>query len=111
MQFPEYTSAAPLRSHHETGTTVIFQRDPEFARAAVLRFSRQLRTRAHDADTWHALGAALAALGERVRACAAFRQAMEIDGARRQTQVALGNLLFDCGQWERALHCFECAGR
>jgi hypothetical protein len=50
-------------------------------------------------------------LGERVRACAAFRQAMEIDGSRRQTQMALGNLLFDCGQWERALHCFECAAR
>jgi Flp pilus assembly protein TadD len=95
----------------ESPATAIFQHDPELARVAALRLSRLLHSRARDADTWHALGAALVALGERVRACSAFRQAMEIDGGRRPTRIALGNLLFDCGQWERALQLFEGAGR
>jgi Flp pilus assembly protein TadD len=92
-------------------TTAIFRHSPEAARAAVLRFSRRLRSRGDDADAWHALGTALASLGERVRACAAFRIAVEIDGARPHTRVALGNLLFDCGQCDQALRCFEHAGR
>ena len=89
--------------------TRIFAHDPEAAHAAVQRFSRVLRACEDDADAWHALGAALNALGDRTRACAAFRNAVAIDATRVHSQVALGNLLFDSGQWDQALRCFESA--
>jgi cytochrome c-type biogenesis protein CcmH/NrfG len=60
-----------------------------------------------DADAWHALGDALIRLGDRTAACAAFRNAVQIDGRRVHSQRALGNLLFDCGQLDQALRCFE----
>ncbi len=62
------------------------------------------------ADVWHRLGDALLGINDRVGALHAFRQALRLDDRRPQTYRALGRLLLDCGQVERALHCFECAG-
>jgi cytochrome c-type biogenesis protein CcmH/NrfG len=92
------------------GPVGIFARRPTAAREAVLRFSRLLRARSEDADAWHALGAASMALGDRASALAAFRNAVRLDPARPHTQLALGNLLFDCGHLDQALRCFELAG-
>lgn len=88
--------------------TTIFTRDREAARAAVRRFVWRLRTH-DDANAWHALGAALVSLGDRAGALAAFRNALRLDGAHVRSQLALGNLLFDSGQCERALSCFGIA--
>ena len=85
----------------------IFARDREAARAAVSRFTRRLSIDADDAEAWHALGAALVRLGDRTAACAAFRNALRLDERRAHSQRALGNLLFDCGQLDHALRCFE----
>jgi cytochrome c-type biogenesis protein CcmH/NrfG len=65
----------------------------------------------HDtrAEVWHCLGDALLRINDRVGALHAFRQALRLDDRRPQTYRALGLLLLDCGQVERALHCFECA--
>lgn len=85
--------------------TVIFAADRETSRAATMRFIHHLR--AHDdADAWHVLGSALLRLGDRVGAFAAFRNALRLDGTHANAQLALGNLLFDAGQCERALRCF-----
>jgi cytochrome c-type biogenesis protein CcmH/NrfG len=91
--------------------TRIFARRPGAARAAASRFGRQLRDHAENADAWHGLGAALAALGDRSGAFNAFLNAARLDPCRVQTQVALGNLLFDSGRLDHALRCFDCASR
>jgi cytochrome c-type biogenesis protein CcmH/NrfG len=88
--------------------TVLFAHDRDAARAAVRRFARRLRTQ-DDADAWHALGAALISLGDRGGAIMAFRNALRLDDSRVHSQLALGNLLFDSGQCERALSCFGLA--
>jgi len=62
---------------------------------------------ANDADAWHALGIALAASGDRAGAFTALRNAMLLDDSRANTQLALGNLLFDSGRLDDALRCFE----
>ena len=49
----------------------------------------------------------LLTLGERAGACSAFRYALHLDGSRVHSRRALGNLLFDCGQFDEALHCFD----
>lgn len=85
-------------------------RDREATRDAVLRFTRRLRANADDPDAWHALGDALVKLGNRPAACAAFRNAVLLDGHREHSLRALGNLLFDCGQLDLALRCFERVG-
>ena len=85
--------------------------DRAAARAAVLRLTERLRLDAHDADAWHALGTALIRLGDRPAACAALRNAVRLEGGRTHSQRALGNLLFDCGQLDHALRCFELAER
>jgi Flp pilus assembly protein TadD len=90
-------------------TTAIFANDRGAARAVVARFRRQLARREDDADLWHALGLMLSSLGDRAGACAAFRAALALDGTRRHSQRALGNLLFDSCQWDHALRCFELA--
>ena len=64
---------------------------------------------ADDPDGWHALGVALAAIGDRAGAFTALRNAVLLDGSRVNTQVALGNLLFDTGRLDDALRCFESA--
>jgi len=66
-----------------------------------------LRAEPRDADAWHELGTSLLLLGDRTGACGAWRQALQLDRGRAITRRALGNLLFDCGQIEPALHCFE----
>lgn len=71
--------------------------------------SRRLRDDPNDADAWHALGTALAALGDRVRAFAALRNALLLDDRRAHTHLALGNLLFDTARIDDALRCFESA--
>jgi len=81
----------------------------ESARSAVLRCSSSLRRDANDADAWHSLGMALAALGDRVGAFTALRNAALLDGSRASTQLALGNLFFDTGRLDDALRCFESA--
>lgn len=59
-----------------------------------------------NADAWYELGTALARLGDRVGAAIALRQAIELDALRASYRLALGRLLFDCGQVDRALECF-----
>jgi len=62
---------------------------------------------ARDADAWHELGAALMRLGDRAAACVAWHNALRLCNGLEPAQLALGNLLFDCGEVERALVCFE----
>ena len=81
----------------------------ESARIAVLSCSHRLARDGNDADAWHALGIALAALGDRVAAFIALRNAASLDASRASTQLALGNLLFDSGRFDDALRCFESA--
>jgi tetratricopeptide (TPR) repeat protein len=81
----------------------------DIARDAVERYSRALCANANDADAWHALGTALAALGDRVGAFTALRNAVLLDETRAHTHLALGKLLFDTGRLDDALRCFECA--
>ena len=64
---------------------------------------------ANDADAWHALGVTRAARGDRAGAFSALRNALHLDGGRRDTHLALGNLLFDTGRLDEALRCFELA--
>jgi tetratricopeptide (TPR) repeat protein len=59
------------------------------------------------ADTWYALGAALAQIGDRAGAYRALRYALWRDAAHVDARLAMGRLLFDCGQVEGALACFE----
>ncbi len=66
---------------------------------------------ANDPDAWHALGIALAAIGDRVGAFTALRNAALLDGSHANTQLALGNLFFDTGRLDDALRCFESAMR
>jgi len=64
-----------------------------------------------EAEAWHRLGDVLLGIDRRVAAFRAFRRALWLDQQRPQTYRALGRLLFDCGQLEPALHCFEQASR
>ena len=72
--------------------------------------SRRLRCDMNDAEAWHSLGTSLAALGCRMGAFVALRNALRLDDRRALTHRALGNLLFDTDRVEDALRCFECAG-
>lgn len=83
--------------------------DLDSARSTVSRSSLRLRLDDNDADAWHALGTALAALGDRVGAFTALRNAVLLDGSRASTHLALGKLLFDTGRLDDALRCFESA--
>jgi len=71
--------------------------------------SRRLRVDANDADAWHSLGTALAAMGDRLGAFMALRNALLLDDRRAHTHLAMGNLLFDTARFEDALRCFESA--
>lgn len=75
-------------------------------RAAAVRYASELRLAPADADAWYELGSALAELGDRAGACIALRHAAELDARRARSQLALGRLLFDCGQVDRAIECF-----
>ncbi len=78
----------------------------EQLRAAVRQQIQALRFDPDNSDIWHRLGDALAQLGDRAGALTALRNALLLDGARTDTQLALGKLLFDCGQLDHALVCF-----
>jgi Tfp pilus assembly protein PilF len=80
-------------------------------RDAVQSSFRQLRHDADDANAWHELGCMLARLGEPASAFNAFRNALLLDDMRATTFLALGRLLFDSGQPDAAMDCFECAER
>lgn len=82
-------------------------RDVARSRETVLICSRRLRDDADDAEAWHLLGTALAALGDRVGAFTALRNALRLDDRPARTHLALGNLLFDTARFEDALRCFE----
>jgi tetratricopeptide (TPR) repeat protein len=62
------------------------------------------------AANWHALGSRLVASGDRAGALIAFRMALRLEAGRRDSERALGNLLFDCGRIDQAVGCFERAG-
>lgn len=89
--------------------TVTVSNDSANRRETVLICSRRLREDENDADAWHALGTALAALGDRAGAFTALRNALCLDNRRSHTHLALGNLLFDTARIEDALRCFESA--
>ena len=78
----------------------------EQLRAAVRQHVQALRFDPDNAATWHHLGDSLALLGDRAGALTALRNALLLDGARTDTQLALGKLLFDCGQLDHALVYF-----
>ena len=75
-------------------------------RAAVRQQVQALHFDPDNSDVWHRLGEALAQLGDRAGALTALRNALLLDAERTDTQLALGKLLFDCGQLEHALACF-----
>jgi tetratricopeptide (TPR) repeat protein len=76
-------------------------------RATVVRCSRLLNFDAGNADVWHTLGTALAALGDRAGALRALRNAVMLDESRAHTHLVLGKLLFDTGRVDDALRCFD----
>jgi tetratricopeptide (TPR) repeat protein len=76
-------------------------------RASVFHLAALLDARPDDAAAWHRLGMALAELGDRAGALLALRNALLHDAANSPAHQALGRLLFECGQIERALQCFE----
>lgn len=78
----------------------------ELWRAAVRQQVQALRFDPDNSDVWHRLGDALAQLGDRSGALTALRNALLLDGTRTDTQLALGKLLFDCGQLDHALVYF-----
>jgi cytochrome c-type biogenesis protein CcmH/NrfG len=78
----------------------------EHNRLAVRRLARRLCADPRDAEAWHALGSVLLDMGHRAGALAAFSNALKIDDTRRHSHLALGNLLFDSWQFDRAMRCF-----
>lgn len=80
-------------------------------RVRVLQLARVLGATPEDAAAWHRLGLALAELGDRAGALLALRNALLHDAANSPAHRALGRLLFECGQIERALQCFERAAQ
>jgi hypothetical protein len=86
------------------GTTILV-RNRECARAVARELLRRLKCH-EDVDAWHALGATLLLLGDRMGAIVAFRTAIGLDQGHVDSRLALGNLLFDSGQCERALRFF-----
>lgn len=64
-----------------------------------------------DVTCWCGLGVLLASLGDRTGAFVALRHALSRDATHAPSLLALGKLLFDCGQVERALQYFDCASQ
>ena len=60
-----------------------------------------------DVNAWFELGVALSILGDRLGALLALRHALSRNEGHVPSHLALGRLLFDCGQVEHALLCFE----
>jgi tetratricopeptide (TPR) repeat protein len=80
-------------------------------RARVFHLAGKLSAGRGDAITWYRLGIALAELGDRAGALLSLRNALLHDPVHAPSQLALGRLLFECGQVEHALQCFEIASR
>lgn len=76
-------------------------------RARVAHLAGVLGRAPGDAAAWHRLGEALEELGDRAGALLALRNALLHDAANSPAHRALGRLMFECGQVERALQCFE----
>ena len=78
------------------------------ARTQELAAATEQRARfdSDNANSWHHLGDALAQLGDAAGALTALRNALLLDANRTDTQLALGKLLFDCGQLDHALVYF-----
>ncbi len=79
----------------------------EQLRAAVFHLVSALQADDGDADTWCGLGTTLAQLGDRAGALMALRNSLRHDADHIPAHLALGRLLFDSGQLEPALTCFE----
>ena len=77
------------------------------ARLDVIFLTHALHGAAGQARAWHQLGIALAEHGDRAGALIALRHALACDFAHAPSNLALGRLLFDRGQVESALRCFE----
>jgi tetratricopeptide (TPR) repeat protein len=76
-------------------------------RARVLALAGMLDAGPANALAWHRLGITLVDLGDRAGALLALRNALLLDSTHAPTHRALGALMFDCGQVEHALRCFE----
>jgi cytochrome c-type biogenesis protein CcmH/NrfG len=81
----------------------------EQLRSMVRHLAQSLRANPDDASAWHDLGNTLVQLGERAGALTALRNSLLLDERRTDTRMALGRLLFDCGQLDSALACFDAA--
>ena len=75
-------------------------------RAKVFHLAGKLDAAPGDAITWYGLGIALEKLGDRAGALLALRNALMHDAGHPPTHLALGRLLFECGQVEEALRYF-----
>jgi len=80
-------------------------------RARVFHLAGTLEATPCDAVAWYRLGIALEELGDRAGALLALRNALVHDAAHPLAHRALGRLLFDCGQVEHALQCFDRVAR
>ena len=78
-------------------------------RARVFLLARNLGAGPGDVTTWYRLGIALAELGDRAGALLALRNALLHDAAHPPSHLALGRLLFECGQVEHALRFLDSA--
>ena len=76
-------------------------------RARVFHLVNILGAEPGDAAAWYRLGLVLVELGDRAGGMLALRNALLHDSTRPHVHRALGSLLFDCGQVERALQCFD----
>jgi len=94
---------AIAESHH-AGMNSLCRR---VLRARVFHLAGIIGAEPRDAAAWYRLGMALAELGDRAGALLALRNALLHDSTRPHVHRALGRLLFDCGQVEWALQCFD----
>jgi tetratricopeptide (TPR) repeat protein len=76
-------------------------------RARMVQLAGILGAEPRDAVAWYRLGITLEELGDRAGALLALRNALLHDATHPPTLRALGSLLFDCGQVEHALQCFD----
>ena len=70
-------------------------------------FSEAISTSPTSAEAEAALGYTLHRLGEEVAARRHLRRALHLDPALHEARIYLGHLLYDRGEWRRALEQFE----
>jgi Flp pilus assembly protein TadD len=83
----------------------------KFLRARVYHLAATVDAEPRDASAWCRLGITLEELGDRAGALLALRNALLHEPAHPPAHRALGRLLFECGQIEHALQCFERAAK